>query len=323
LKHSVQLLVLGNPRAPYLKLLDGIRNLAEIEIGFDVEWAKQRAPEADAIFVANFAREPFATVFPLATKARWVHTVSAGVEYMLSPEFVASPIPLTNGRGAFKDSLAEYAVAAMFFFAKDLRQLLQNQQAQKWAPYDMRMLRGQTLGIVGYGEIGSATAQLATRLGMRVLALRRRPALSKSDPNLAGAYSPDRLKDMLGECDFVLVAAALTPETRGLIGASELACMKPEAVIINVGRGPIVVESDLIQALEKRQIRGAALDVFDLEPLPPDHPFYKMANVLLSPHCADHIPGWIELAVETFLDNFLRFTRDELLLNVVDKKAGY
>jgi len=323
LANSIRLLVLGNARAPYLKLLDSIRALADIEIGFDVDWAKQRAPETDVIFVANFAHEPFATVFPLATKIRWVHSLSAGVEYMLSPELAASAIPLTNGRGAFKDSLAEYAVAAMFFFAKDLRQLVQNQQAQKWAPYDMRMLRGQTLGIVGYGEIGSATAQLATRLGMRVLAVRRRPALSKSDPNLAATYAPDRLQDMLSECDFVLVAAALTPETRGLIGASELACMKPDAVIINLGRGPIIVESALIQSLEKKQIRGAALDVFDREPLPPEHPFYKMENVLLSPHCADHIPGWIELAVETFLDNFLRFTKGEPLLNLVDKKAGY
>jgi len=158
---------------------------------------------------------------------------------------------------------------------------------------------------------------------MRVLAVRRRPALSQSDSNLVATYAPDRLRDMLSECDFVLVSAALTPETRGLIGAPELACMKPEAVIVNVGRGPIIVEAALTEALEKKQIRGAALDVFDREPLPPEHPFYKMENVLLSPHCADRIPGWIELAVETFIDNFRRFTKGEPLLNLVDKKAGY
>jgi phosphoglycerate dehydrogenase-like enzyme len=303
--------------------LDTIRGLADIQIGFDVDWAIRQAPEADAILVANFAHEPFQTIFPLASKVRWVHAVSAGVEYMLSPGFVASPVPLTNGRGAFKDSLAEYALASMLFFAKDLRRLLRNQEARRWEPYDMQMLRGQTLGIVGYGEIGSATAQLATRMGMRVLAVRRRPALSKADLNLAATYPMDRLKGLLPECDFVLVAAALTPETRGLIGAPEFAVMKPSAVIINLGRGPIIQESALVDALQTQRIRGAALDVFDQEPLPPEHPFYKMENVLLSPHNADHIPGWIEVAVEIFLDNFQRFLKGEPLLNLVDKKAGY
>jgi len=315
--------VLGNPRAPHLKPLDTLRTLVDLEIGVDLEWAKQQAPVADAIFVANFAPEPFDTIFPLAGKARWVHSLSAGVDYLLTPEFVASPVPLTNGRGAFKESLAEYAITAMLFFAKDLRRLLRNQQAHRWEQFDMRMLRGQTLGIVGYGEIGSATAQLAASLGMRVLAVRRRPALSDADPKLAASYAPDRLREMLAECDFVLVAAALTPETRGWIGAQELAAMKPTAVIMNVGRGPIIVESALIQALENGQIRGAALDVFDREPLPAEHPFYRMENVLLSPHCADHIPGWLELAVDVFLDNTRRFVQGEPLRNIVDKIAGY
>ncbi|HME10899.1 MAG TPA: D-2-hydroxyacid dehydrogenase [Bryobacteraceae bacterium] len=317
------MLVLGNPHAPHLKPLDTLKALVNIEIGIDLDWAKQRAPAADAIFVANFAREPFQAIFPLATKVRWVHAVSAGVDYMLTPEFVLSAVPLTNGRGAFKDSLAEYAITAMLFFAKDLRTLLRNQQAQNWAPFDMAMLRGQTLGIVGYGEIGRATAQLAAGLGMRVIAVRRRPNLSNSDPTLASTYAPDRLKEMLAECDFVLVAAPLTPETRGLIGAPEFAVMKRTSVIMNVGRGPVIVESALIEALETAQIRGAALDVFDQEPLAAGHPFYKMENVLLSPHCADHIPGWLELAVDVFLENTRRFVKGEPLRNIVDKQAGY
>lgn len=317
------MLVIGNPRAAHLQSIDTVRTLANIEIGLDPAWVKERAPGADAIFVANFAREPFQAIFPLAQKTRWVHSLSAGVDYMLTPEFVASEAPLTNGRGAFKDSLAEYAIAAMLFFAKDLRRLLRNQEARKWEPFDMRMLRGQTLGIVGYGEIGNATAQLAASLGMRVLAVRRRPALSESDPNLAATYGIDRLPDMLAECDFVLVAAALTAETRGMMGAAEFAAMKPTAVVINVGRGPILVESALIDALQDGRIRGAALDVFDQEPLPPDHAFYGMENVLLSPHCADHIPGWLQLAMDVFLDNMRRFARGEPLRNIVDKKAGY
>ncbi len=315
--------MLGKPDAPHLQRLEQIRPLADLEVGLDVDWAKQRAATADAILVANFAREPFQTIFPSAKQVRWVHALSAGIEYMLTPEFIASPVPFTNGRGAFKESLAEFAIAAMLFFAKELRRLLRNQEAGNWAPFEMAMLRGQTLGIVGYGEIGSATAQLAAGFRMRVLAVRRRPATSNSDPNLAATYAVERLKEMLAECDFVLVAAPLTPETRGLIGAPEFASMKPTSVIINVGRGPVIVESALIEALEKARIRGAALDVFDHEPLPANHPFYKMENVLLSPHCADRVSGWLELAVDVFLDNMERFAKGEPLRNVVDKRAGY
>ena len=128
---------------------------------------------------------------------------------------------------------------------------------------------------------------------------------------------------MLAECDFVLCAAPLTPQTRGLIGEAELKAMKKTAVIINIGRGPVIVESALIQALQEGWIRGAALDVFDVEPLPEGHPFYSLENVLLSPHCADHTPTWTEEAMEFFLENFERFRAGEPLLNITDKKNGY
>jgi phosphoglycerate dehydrogenase-like enzyme len=128
---------------------------------------------------------------------------------------------------------------------------------------------------------------------------------------------------MLALCDFVVAAAPATPETRGMIGAAQLAAMKPSAVVINIGRGPVIDEPALIAALESNRIRGAALDVFDVEPLPEGHPFYKLRNVLLSPHSADHTPGWRESAFQFFLDNFARFKKGEPLENVVDKHAGY
>jgi phosphoglycerate dehydrogenase-like enzyme len=128
---------------------------------------------------------------------------------------------------------------------------------------------------------------------------------------------------MLSLCDFVLMAAPLTPETRGMIGAAELSVLKSTAVVINVGRGAVISETALVDALEQNRIRGAALDVFEHEPLPADHPFYRLKNVLLSPHCADRAPGWQQAAMQVFLDNFERYRSGEPLKNLVDKKAGY
>lgn len=319
----INLLVISDPKAPHLRVLDKIAQPVNMRIGQDLEFVQREAPDAEVILCANFKPEPFRTILPLAKRLAWVHSSSAGVESLLFSEFVASPVPLTNGRGVFKDSLAEFALASMLFFIKDLRRMVRNQEAGRWEQFDVHMLSGLTLGVVGYGEIGRATAQLARCFGMRVLALRRQPALSQNDRNIAAVYPPDRLREMLGLCDFVVVAAPITPGTRGLIGEAELRAMKNSAVIINVGRGPVIVEADLIQALEQNRIRGAALDVFDHEPLPDGHPFYRLRNVLLSPHCADHTPGWVELAMEKFVENFERFRHGQPLENIVDKKAGY
>jgi phosphoglycerate dehydrogenase-like enzyme len=158
---------------------------------------------------------------------------------------------------------------------------------------------------------------------MRITAIRRRPALSGSDPLLDRIYPADRLPDLLREADYVLIAAPNTPETRGMIGPPELAIMKPTAVLINVGRGPLIEEAALIDTLQHGRIRGAALDVFDEEPLPAGHPFYGLKNVLLSPHSADHFSGWIESAARMFVRNFHHFVKGEPLENVVDKRAGY
>jgi phosphoglycerate dehydrogenase-like enzyme len=128
---------------------------------------------------------------------------------------------------------------------------------------------------------------------------------------------------MMPLCDYVAVAAPLTPDTKGMLGEAEIAAMKPTGVVINVGRGPVIDEAALIRALQEKRIRGAALDVFDQEPLPENHPYWSMDNLLLSPHCADHTEGWVEDAMQMFIKNFLRFHKGEPLLNVVDKRAGY
>jgi phosphoglycerate dehydrogenase-like enzyme len=200
---------------------------------------------------------------------------------------------------------------------------LADQKAHKWEQFYMEELFGHTMGIVGYGEIGRASAEKAKVFGMKVLALRRRPELSSSDPLVDRVYTHAELREMLAECDYIVAAAPNAPGTRGLIGAAEFAVMKPTAVIINVGRGPVIDEKAMIDALSSGKIRGAVLDVFDKEPLPQDHPLFDLPNVLLCPHSGDRVAGWLENAVEVFLSNYERFDKGEELMNVVDKKAGY
>jgi phosphoglycerate dehydrogenase-like enzyme len=158
---------------------------------------------------------------------------------------------------------------------------------------------------------------------MKVLALNRTISENAEDPLIEQFYGLGDLKEMLSRCDYVAITLPLTGQTRGLIGGAEFAVMKTSVVIINVGRGPTIDERGLIEALSKKTIRGAALDVFDQEPLPPGHAFYSFENVLLSPHCADHTPNWHEDAMRFFLEQLERYRRGADLLNVVDKKRGY
>jgi phosphoglycerate dehydrogenase-like enzyme len=319
----IKLLVLSNPAADHLRLLDRLQEPVDILVGDDPEFAAAHGAGAEVIFTGNSEGDLLRMIFPLAQRVRWVHSMSAGVEKILFPELVESPVPLTNGKGAFSTALAEFAISSILSFAKDLRRLVRNQQAGEWKQFDIELIRGQVLGIVGYGDIGRESARLARAFGMRIVAVRRRRPLSSQYPDLERTYTPDGLREMLAICDYVLVTTPLTPETRGMIGEAELGVMKPSAMIINLGRGPVIVERDLIAALTAKRIRGAALDVFDEEPLPEGHPFYGLENVLLSPHSADHTVGWADLAMHVFIENFERFRSGQPLQNIVDKKAGY
>jgi phosphoglycerate dehydrogenase-like enzyme len=256
---------------------------------------------------------------------QWVHTRAAGLDSVLFRELIESPVPLTNGTGVFSPSLAEFVLAAILYFAKDFRRMIRNQYAGVWEAFEVLPVSGSTVGIIGYGDIGRAVAKRTRAMGMRVLAIKRHspPLFKLDDPLVDQIYSPDRRIEMLSRCDYVVVSAPLTSETRSMIGKPEFAAMKTTAAIINVGRGPIIDEAAMINALFERRIKGAALDVFDQEPLPDRHPFYTLENVLLSPHCADHTPDWLDQAMQFFLTQFERFRKGEPLVNLVNKKQGY
>src|SRR5215831_5693531 len=316
------LVVIGDPAAPFVAPLSRLPKNIDSLITEDLEKLKAAVPDADALLYAGFS-DALARVLPLAVRVRWIHSLWTGVEGILTPDMVRHPAILTNGRGAFRWPLADWVAAAMLFFAFDLGRVIRQQEKRVWQPFISTSLEGRTLGIVGYGSIGGAAAVRARAFGMKIAALRRRPELLEGDSLVDRGYAPGQIKELMAISDYLLLATPLTAHTRGLIGETELAAMKSSAVLMNVGRGPVIDEGAFIRALESGRIRGAALDVFDKEPLPVEHPFWRMPNVLVSPHTADRVEGFLAPSFECFFENLDRFLKAEPLLNVVNKLAGY
>jgi phosphoglycerate dehydrogenase-like enzyme len=283
----------------------------------------ESAPSPDALLICSMGRKALEPVLALAPKLGWIHSRSAGLDSVTSPALAASSAVMTNGRGVFSRSLAEWVIGALLYFVKDFARLERNRKRGVWEVFEPDDLAGRTLGIVGYGDIGHAIAERARRLGMRVLALRKRPALSGPDSWAEETLPPSELVTLMERSDDVVVTLPLTEETRGFVSEAAIAALKPTGVLVNVGRGPVIDEPALVRALREQRIRGAALDVFEQEPLPDGHALYGLDNLLLSPHCADNTPGWLEAAMRAFVRNLERFRRGERLENVVDKALGY
>ena len=266
--------------------------------------------------------------FHLARRLRWIHVSAAGVGSLLFPALAASEVVLTNGRGLHAVSMAEHALGLMLAFARKLHLSRDLQREHHWGqtslwtePPPLGQLAGGTLGLVGLGAVGSALAERAAALGLRVIAVRPHPA---RDPRPAHEqWGLERLPELLGRADWVVLAAPHTEATRGLIGTAQLACMRPGAVLVNLGRGALVDEPALLDALRGGRIGGAALDVVREEPLAADSPLWDLPNVILTPHVSGLGPRYWERAVEQFAGNLERFLAGRPLLNVVDPRAGY
>jgi len=264
--------------------------------------------------------ETFRQMLERIPNLRWVHTISAGVDHILFPRLAEADVILTNASGVFNVPIAETVLAFMLAVVKRLPEFFEQQRAHRWHKLGLRELRGLTVGIIGLGDIGGEVARLCRAFGMRVLGLRRHPHPHEHADEV---LPPDRLHDLLGRADFVVIAVPLTEETRGLIGAAELAAMKPDAWLINIARGAIVDEDALLEALRERRIGGACLDVFTEEPLAEDSPFWDLPNVIITPHNSWSSPRLQEREAELFLENLRRYVEGEPLLNVVDKRMGY
>lgn len=316
------LLVLHDPAARHLALLDRLPPGVRIVASATAEGLRAAAPDAQAMLVGGGPfRAELEALWPELRRLAWIHSLSAGIEGLLFPALVESPVTLTNSAGVFARSLAEFALGGMLYFAKDLSRMKRQQAAREWTCFDVDELHGRTLAIAGYGSIGRAAAARARAFGLRIHALRR--SGPGDDPLVDRWFTHESLDPMLATADYLLISAPLTPETRGLIDARRVGLLPPHAVIINVGRGPVVDEAALVEALRSKRIRGAVLDVYDTEPLPGAHPFWELDNVLLSPHTADHTATWLTEAMEFFIGNFERWAAGQPLLNVTRKQAGY
>jgi phosphoglycerate dehydrogenase-like enzyme len=317
------LVVENNPKEPKPPLLNTMPDFVSYVEGTTLADFETSLPDAEVILSWGAKRDLMAQLLAAGPKLRWIHSRSAGLDSLMFPALVDSEVPLTNGRGVFSQSLGEFVIGAVLFFAKDMKRMLRSQKEGRWDQFDVQEIRGQTLGIVGYGDIGRAIAKRASAMEMKVLAMRRRPELSAGDPYVTEMFGFGQKKELMERCDYVVSALPLTPETKDFLSVEDFGAMKKSAIFMNVGRGPVVDEPALIAALQSGQIRGAALDVFAVEPLPDGHPFYSMENVLMSAHCADNTAEWLNDAMRFFYQNLDRFWRNEPLLNVVDKRAGY
>jgi phosphoglycerate dehydrogenase-like enzyme len=324
---KTKLLVISPPDHYALRNLEVLNNLSEMCISNDQAELENMAPTAEVILFTGFfgGSVNLAQVWKHAQSVRWIHSLATGVEKILFPALIDSKVPLTNARGAFKRSLAEFAILGILFHTKKVRRLVDNQRERKWDNFYVGFANDRVLGIVGYGEIGRECALLAKGLGLKIHALRRNPRKSAVDSLIDRVFGPAELQEMLAGIDVLLCAAPLTPETHHMIGDAQFKVMKPTAIVLNVGRGPVIDEAALVRALQNKQIAGASLDVFEHEPLPDSSALWRMDNVLISPHCTDRTdhPDWLDLSMQVFIDNFHRYQNGDPLENVVDKNAGY
>lgn len=308
--------------------LEGLRAalpLMTISVAEAREAALTGIPDAEAYVAGHWGDD----LLQAGRALRWVHFMWAGVEGVLTPALVASDVTVTNSAGVFAVPMAEHALALMLTFARGLHLCARRSPGELWQAEGGRHsvactvteLNGATLGVVGYGGVGRAAAERARALGMRVIAVRSRPG--PPDDCAEAVYGPDGLLDALAQCDYVLISCALTPTTRGLVGADALAHMRPNAVLVNVARGAIVDEQALLTALREKRIRGAGLDVTAQEPLPLDSPLWQMENVLITPHVSGASPHTRERQMALVRENLRRHAAGEPLLNVVDKRAGH
>ncbi len=265
----------------------------------------------------------------VAARLRWVHSGAAGVGALLYPEMLAADVVITNSAGIHAPPMAETVIAAALHFARGIDFAVRSQAGHAWdqsrfegVDSPIVELSGATMGILGFGGIGREVARRARALGMRVLATRRSAAGSEADAEVLRGDEAG-MKRVLQESDVVVIALPSTGETRALIGSRQLALVKPGAVIINVARGNIIVTADLIAALQAGRLRGAALDVFEQEPLPADSPLWELPNVLVLPHVSATTARFWERELDLILDNFGRYLRGAPLRNTVDKQAGY
>ena len=274
--------------------------------------------DAEVVY-GRLPKEPFLK----AEKLRWVQSIGVGFETMLYPEMVESDVIITNTAGAFDAAMAEHALALIFGYTRGIAFSERNREARQWDrnACDVRLLNMQTACILGLGTIGRSIARALASFGMRIIGVDAQ--VDEAPEGIDRLVGPDGMLDALAEADVAVVALPVTEKTTGLVNAACFERMKKTALLVNIARGPIVNESDLVAALQKGDIAGAALDVFEQEPLPESSPLWDLPNVVMTPHIASKSEEGDDNLQRIFAENLRRYVAGEPLLNLVDKRLGY
>lgn len=291
---------------------------AEVRIARSAAELRSAVAGADVLAVYDFRTPLVCELGARAKELAWIHAASAGVDAVLTPAVVEAPTIVTNAQGVFDDAIAEYVLATLLLFAKDLRATIDRQREHRWEHRETERLAGRHVLVVGAGSIGTAIARACAAMGMVVRGVARSPRHADHFEAVVGV---EDLHAELGRADDVVVATPLTPATHGLIDAAALGAMQQGARLVNIGRGPVVDQEALLDALRRGHVGAAALDVFGEEPLPADHPFWDMEQVLVSPHMSGDVVGWVESLGAQFVANVERWQRGEDLHHVVEKRA--
>lgn len=261
-----------------------------------------------------------------APNVRWIHSISVGVDAFSIPERLLPGLTVTNSKGCTSVPIAEHALALILALARGVPSIVERQAGRQWGgrSFATKELYGSTVGIIGYGEIGAEIGRRCKGLGMRVLGCRKHPGKSRHPSEIADLVVDfARADEVIAQSDVLVLSLPSTEETIGFMNKRRLQAMKKDSFLVNVGRGSAIVEKDLAECLQRGMMAGAALDVFEQEPLPADHPLWDCPNVLISPHVAYDSPKNIDRCMELFLHNLTCYLRGEPLKNVVDMNAGY
>ena len=300
--------------------------MAAIEAVAEVRYA--RAEEladavqgAEILLLWDFFSSAVKDVWQHSGSLKWIHVAAAGVDKLLFDELAESGVIVTNSRGIFDRPIAEFVLASILALAKDIPGSLRRQQVGQWEHRETERIDGARALVVGTGSIGRETAKLLSAVGMQVEGVGRTDRVG--DPDFGTVHASSRLASVVRDSDYVVLIAPLTEETREMVDESVLAAMKPTARLINVGRGELVDDRALVDALSRGAIAGAALDVFSTEPLPATSELWRLENVLISAHLSGDAVGWLQRLSVLFSDNLERYIRGEGLVNVVDKILGF
>ncbi len=310
--------VLHDGPRPDAQLMRSVHDRAEVRY-CAASGLAEALPGTDVLFVGDFRTRALRDAWSAADRLSWVHVGATGVDSVLFDELIASDVTLTNTRGIFDTAIAEYILAQILNFAKDLPESLRLQSEHIWRHRESQRISGAAVLIVGTGPIARTTARLLRAVGMHVRGLGRRAR--EQDPDF-GTVGID-LHTELPAADYVVALAPLTPQTRNMFDAQAFTAFEPHARFINVGRGELVVTDDLVAALRSGALAGAALDVVDPEPLPAGHALWDLPTVHLTPHNSGDFFGWRREIIAAFTTNFRNWIDGRPLENVVDKRLGY